>query len=78
MNYKVRNFSVDSTQPSESKEAGSKGKIKTLLGRRCRFPKYEPVLRGDDWGKYVPEHDLDRMLELKLLGQTLLLMVVEF
>ena len=48
--------------------ASSKGKIKTLLGRRCRFPKYEPVLRGDDWGKYVPAEDHERMLELTTNG----------
>ena len=52
--------------------ASSKGKIKTLLGRRCRFPKYEPVLRGDDWGKYVPAEDHERMLELQQMGPTLL------
>ena len=35
--------------------AATKEGIKTLLGRRCRFPKYEPILRGnDDWGKFVP------------------------
>ena len=52
--------------------ASSKGKIKTLLNRRCRFPKYEPVLRGDDWGKYVPPEDHERMLELQQMGPTLL------
>ena len=52
--------------------ASNKGKIKTLLGRRCRFPKYEPVLRGDDWGKYVPPEDHERMLELQQMGPTLL------
>ena len=52
--------------------AGNKGKIKTLLGRRCRFPRYEPVLRGDDWGKYVPAEDHERMLELQEMGPTLL------
>ena len=52
--------------------ASNKGKIKTLLGRRCRFPKYEPVLRGDDWGKYVPAEDHERMLELQQMGPTLL------
>jgi DNA polymerase-1 len=36
------------------KAAANKGQIKTLLNRRCRFPKYEPILRGSDWGKYVP------------------------
>ena len=44
--------------------AQSKGQIKTLLGRRCRFPKYEPVLRGSDWGTFVPAEDHERMLEL--------------
>ena len=52
--------------------ASTKGKIKTLLGRRCRFPKYEPVLRGDDWGKYVPAEDHERMLELQQMGPTFL------
>ena len=53
--------------------AGStKGQIKTLLGRRCRFPKYEPVLRGYDWDKYVPAEDHERMLELQQMGPTLL------
>jgi DNA polymerase I-like protein with 3'-5' exonuclease and polymerase domains len=27
------------------KAAEARGQIKTLLGRRCRFPKYEPILR---------------------------------
>jgi len=48
-----------------------RGKIKTLLGRRCRFPKYEPILRGDDWGKYVPAEDHERMLELQEMGEYL-------
>ena len=48
--------------------AQSKGQIKTLLGRRCRFPKYEPILRGADWGTYVPPEDHERMLELKEMG----------
>jgi len=48
--------------------AQSKGQIKTLLGRRCRFPKYEPVLRGADWGTYVPPEDHERMLELQEMG----------
>ena len=30
MNYQVRNFNVDSTQPANSKEGGSKGKIENL------------------------------------------------
>ena len=54
------------------KAAENKGEVKTLLGRRCRFPKYEPVLRGDDWGKYVPAEDHERMLELQQMGPTLL------
>ena len=45
-----------------------KGEIKTLLKRRCRFPKYEPILRGDDWGKYVPPEEHERMMELKEMG----------
>ena len=48
--------------------AQHKGQIKTLLGRRCRFPKYEPILRGADWGTYVPPEDHERMLELKEMG----------
>ena len=46
----------------------AKGQIKTLLGRRCRFPKYEPILRGSDWGTFVPAEDHDTMLELKEMG----------
>ena len=48
--------------------AQTKGKIKTLLGRRCRFPKYEPILRGSDWGTFVPAEDHETMLELKEMG----------
>ena len=46
----------------------NKGQIKTLLGRRCRFPRWEPILRGNDWGKYVPAEDYDRMKELQEMG----------
>jgi len=46
----------------------AKGQIKTLLGRRCRFPKYEPVLKGSDWGTFVPAEDHERMEELKAMG----------
>jgi DNA polymerase I-like protein with 3'-5' exonuclease and polymerase domains len=52
--------------------AQKKGQIKTLLGRRCRFPKYEPVLRGKEWGTFVPAEDHERMLELQNMGPTLL------
>jgi DNA polymerase I-like protein with 3'-5' exonuclease and polymerase domains len=52
--------------------AQNKGQIKTLLGRRCRFPKYEPVLRGSDWGTFVPAEDHERMLELQAMGPDLL------
>jgi DNA polymerase I-like protein with 3'-5' exonuclease and polymerase domains len=48
--------------------ASNKGQIKTLLGRRCRFPKYEPILRGSDWGKYVPAEDQERMEDLQAMG----------
>jgi len=48
--------------------AQQRGKIKTILGRRCRFPKYEPILRGSDWGTFVPAQDHDTMLELKEMG----------
>jgi len=51
--------------------AQSRGQIKTLLGRRCRFPKYEPVLKGADWGTYVPPEDHERMLELQEMGEYL-------
>ena len=44
------------------------GKIKTILNRKCRFPKYEPVLKGNDWGKYIPPQDHERMLELQAMG----------
>ena len=46
----------------------TKGQIKTLLGRRCRFPKYEPILRGSDWGTFVHAEDHERMEELKDMG----------
>ena len=52
--------------------AQDKGQIKTLLGRRCRFPKYEPVLRGSDWGTFVPAEDHERMLELQEMGPDIL------
>jgi len=48
--------------------AQTRGRIKTLLGRRCRFPKYEPILRGSDWGTFVPAEDHETMLELKEMG----------
>ena len=48
--------------------ATSKGMIRTLLRRRCRFPKYEPILRGSDWGHYVPAEDHETMLELQKMG----------
>ena len=51
--------------------AENKGQIKTLLGRRCRFPKYEPILKGRDWGKYVPAEDEERMLQLQNMGEWL-------
>ena len=46
----------------------TKGQIKTLLGRRCRFPKYEPILKGSDWGTFVHAEDHERMEELKDMG----------
>jgi DNA polymerase I-like protein with 3'-5' exonuclease and polymerase domains len=46
----------------------NKGQIKTLLGRRCRFPKYEPILKGSDWGTFVHAEDHERMEELKDMG----------
>ena len=52
--------------------ASTKGQIKTLLGRRCRFPRYEPILRGIDWGKFVPAEDQERMLELQAMGPYLI------
>ena len=51
--------------------AANKGIIKTILGRRCRFPKYEPVLKGNDWGTYVPAEDEERMRELQEMGPEL-------
>jgi DNA polymerase I-like protein with 3'-5' exonuclease and polymerase domains len=48
--------------------AQNRGQIKTLLGRRCRFPKYEPILRGADWGTFVPAEDDERMKELQEMG----------
>ena len=38
------------------------------MGRRCRFPKYGPILRGRDWGTYVPAEDHERILELQAMG----------
>ena len=52
--------------------AQQKGRIKTLLGRRCRFPKYEPILRGSDWGTFVPAADHERMKESKRNGTILI------
>ena len=49
----------------------TKGHIKTLLERRCRFPKYEPILKGNDWGKYIPAEDEERMEELHEMGPIL-------
>jgi DNA polymerase I-like protein with 3'-5' exonuclease and polymerase domains len=51
--------------------AENKGQVKTLLERRCRFPKYEPILKGLDWGKYVPAEDEERMLQLQKMGKWL-------
>ena len=48
--------------------ATNNGMIRTLLRRRCRFPKYEPILRGSDWGTYVPAEDHETMLELQKMG----------
>ena len=45
--------------------AQNKGMIRTLLRRRCRFPKYEPILRGSDWGHYVSPEDHERIQELQ-------------
>jgi len=52
--------------------AQKKGQIKTILKRKCRFPRWEPILRGNDWGKYVPAEDYDRMKELQQMGPTLI------
>ena len=54
------------------KAAENKGEVKTLLDRRCRFPKYEPVLKGSDWGTFVPAEDHERMLELQKMGPTII------
>ena len=48
--------------------AQNKGMVRTLLRRRCRFPKYEPVLKGSDWGTYVPPEDHERIKELQAMG----------
>lgn len=53
-------------------KAQKNGKIKTILNRKCRFPKYEPVLKGSDWGTFVPAEDHERMLELQKMGPHLL------
>ena len=46
-------------------DAASKGQIKTLLGRRCRFQHYAPILKGTEWGKYVQAEDEEKMLPLQ-------------
>src|SRR5210317_579506 len=51
--------------------AQERAQIRTLLRRKCRFPKYEPILKGADWGTYVPAEDHERMLELKEMGPVL-------
>jgi DNA polymerase I-like protein with 3'-5' exonuclease and polymerase domains len=51
-----------------SKAAETKGQIKTILGRRCRFPKYQPIIIGTDWQTYVPPEDHERMLEFQEMG----------
>jgi|DEB0MinimDraft_10_1074344.scaffolds.fasta_scaffold13350_2 DNA polymerase I-like protein with 3'-5' exonuclease and polymerase domains len=53
------------------KHAQDEGFLRTIEHRFCRFPKYEPILRGDDWGKYVPPEDHERMLELQNMGEWL-------
>src|SRR5210317_1821593 len=51
--------------------AQERAQIRTLLRRKCRFPKYEPILKGADWGTFVPAEDHERMLELKEMGPVL-------
>ena len=70
MNYKVRNFSVDSTQSSESKEAGSKGKIKTLgndeidsVADEFRKPISRLMNRVLDVGTLPPGKDIEEQLK---------------
>ena len=58
--------------------ASNKGMIRTLLRRRCRFPKYEPILRGSDWGTYVPAEDHETMLELQKMGPHLKILKIIF
>ncbi len=48
--------------------AQDNGRIKTILNRKCRFPKYEPILKGSNWGTFVPAQDHERMLELQAMG----------
>jgi DNA polymerase I-like protein with 3'-5' exonuclease and polymerase domains len=48
--------------------AQDQGRIKTILNRKCRFPKYEPILKGSNWGTFVPAQDHERMLELQAMG----------
>ena len=48
--------------------AQDQGRIKTILNRKCRFPKYEPILKGSSWGTFVPAQDHERMLELQAMG----------
>ena len=80
MNYKVRNFSVDSTQPSESKEAGSKGKIKTLgndeidsVADEFRKPISRLMNRVLDVGTLPPGKDIEEQLKIGKINQISLL-----
>ena len=70
MNYKVRNFSVDSTQSSESKEGGSKDKIVTAgkdgidsVADEFRLPISRLMNRVKDVGTLPPGKDIEEQLK---------------
>ena len=69
-NYKVRNYSVDSTQPSENNEAGSKGKIVNLgsdeidsVADEFRLPVSRLMNRVLDVGTLPSGKDIDEQLK---------------
>jgi len=70
MNYKVRNFSVDSSGGADSKEGGSKGKIDTLgkddidsVADEFRKPISRLMQRVLDVGTLPSGKDIDEQLE---------------
>jgi hypothetical protein len=69
-NYKVRNYSVDSTQPAENNEAGSKGKLVNLgedeinsVADEFRLPVSRLMNRVLDVGTLPSGKDIDEQLK---------------